>query len=229
MTTAANESGAPLATPDTGGAIRVVVVADVRVYRELLAEALAHFERIDVCGGAPVDIAAMAIAMDEPAVVLVDSSSELGPARVRAIAASAPAARIVAVGVPDHEAVLLEYLEAGVAGFVTDEQPLADLIEAIEGAVAGELRCSPRVAAALAERVAALKEARPPTNGALGLTRRQREIAALISEGLSNKQIARRLSIQQATVKNHVHNILGKLGFSHREEVATLVRTSGRV
>jgi two-component system nitrate/nitrite response regulator NarL len=226
MTTAANESGAPLATPDTGGAIRVLVVADVCVYRELLAEALARFTRIDVCGGTPVDVAAMAIAMDEPAVVLVDSSSELGPAGVRSIAASAPAAKIVAVGVPDHDVVLLEYLEAGVAGYVTDEQPLAELVETIEGAAAGELRCSPRLAAALAERVAALKEARPQTNGEQALTRRQREIAALISEGLSNKQIARRLSIQQATVKNHVHNILGKLGVSHRDEVATLFRAS---
>ena len=226
MATAANEREAPPATPDADGAIRVFLVADVCVYRELLAEALARFAQIDVCGGTPVDIASMAIAVDEPAVVLVDSSSELGSARVRAIAASAPAAKIVAVGVPDHEAVLLDYLEAGVAGYVTDEQPLTDLLEAIECAAAGELRCSPRLAAALAERVAALKEARPQTNGEPGLTSRQREIAALIAEGLSNKQIARRLSIQQATVKNHVHNILGKLGVSHRAEVATFIRTS---
>jgi DNA-binding NarL/FixJ family response regulator len=226
MATAAHESEAPLGTPDAGGAIRVFLVAEVCVYHELLAAALAQFERIAVCGSTPADIAALAMAMDEPAVVLVDSTSELGPARVRAIAASAPTAKIVAIGVPDDEAVLLEYLEAGVAGYVTDEQPLSDLVEAIEGAATGELRCSPRLAAALAERVAALKATRAHTNGEPMLTRRQREIAALISQGLSNKQIARRLSIQQATVKNHVHNILAKLGVSHRDEVATLVRTS---
>src|SRR5437899_1519748 len=82
------------------------------------------------------------------------------------------------------------------------------------------------LAEALAERVAALNIVAPRGNGSRKLTRRQREIAALISEGLSNKQIAHRLSIQRATVKNHVHNIFAALGLSHRDEVAALIRTS---
>ena len=229
MTTTAHEAAALDGAPDPGGSgerICVFVVADVCVYRESLAAALADDERIDVTGSTPGDIASMAIAMAEPAIVLVDGSSELASARVRALAAAAPAAKIVAVGIPDDEAAQLEFVEAGVAGYVTVEQPLIELMEAVEAAANGELRCSPRVSAALAERVAALRAVGPRANGDQKLTRRQREIAALISEGLSNKQIARRLSIQQATVKNHVHNIFAKLGLSHRDEVATLVRTS---
>ena len=229
MTTTSQEAAASSGVPDAAApdrAIRVFLVADVCVYRELLATALADDERIEVAGSTPGDIASMAIAMTEPGIVLVDASSDLGQARMRALSAAAPTARIVAIGIPDDEAVQLAFVEAGVAGYVTAEQPLAELVEAVEAAANGELRCSPRLSAALAERVAALKAVGPHGSGDPKLTRRQREIAALISEGLSNKQIARRLSIQLATVKNHVHNILAKLGVRHRDEVATLVRSS---
>jgi two-component system nitrate/nitrite response regulator NarL len=228
MTTAATESGAPREARDSGvPPIRVFLVTDVRLYRELLAAALENEDRIELAGNTPGDVASLAIAMSEPSVVLVDASSALGPARVRALSAAAPAAKIVAVGIPDDEAVQLEFVEAGVAGYVTAEQPLAELVEAVEAAANGELKCSPRLAAALAGRVA-LMAGTPSTHGHGNdrLTRREHEIAGLISEGLSNKQIARRLSIQQATVKNHVQNILAKLGLSHRDQVATLVRTS---
>ena len=206
--------------------IPVFLVADVCVYRELLVDALADQEGLEVVGGTPADIASMAIGMAEPAVVLLDASSGSAPARVQALAAAVPTATIVAVGIHDDEATLLELVEAGVAGYVTAEQPLEELIEALFAAASGELRCSPRVSAALARRVAALKAELPAERGERRLTRRQLEIATLVSEGLSNKQIARRLSIEQATVKNHVHNILSKLGVSHRDDVTALIRTS---
>ena len=206
--------------------IPVFLVADVCVYRELLVDALADQEGLEVVGGTPADIASMAIGMAEPAVVLLDASSGSAPARVQALAAAVPTATIVAVGIHDDEATLLELVEAGVAGYVTAEQPLEELIEALFAAASGELRCSPRVSAALARRVAALKAELPAERGERRLTRRQLEIATLVSEGLSNKQIARRLSIEQATVKNHVHNILSKLGVSHRDDVTAFIRTS---
>jgi two-component system nitrate/nitrite response regulator NarL len=204
--------------------VRVFVVADVRVYRELLADAVAREDGFEVDGSAPGDIAGMAIGMAEPGVVLVDTASVPGPAGVRALAAAAPTAKIVAVGIPDDEAAVLALAEAGVAGYVTVEQPLDELVAAVEAATNDELQCSPRVAAALAKRVATLADG-PRGTGDQRLTRREREIAALIAEGLANKQIARRLSIEQATVKNHVHNILAKLGASRRDEVAALLRS----
>jgi DNA-binding NarL/FixJ family response regulator len=226
MTTTAHEGAGTPVADGRDAAIRVFLVADVCIYRELLVDALANDGRIDVAGSTPADIASMAIGMTEPDVVLVDTSSNAGSDRVRALVAAAPSAKIVAVGIPDAEPVLLELVEAGVTGYVTAEQPLGELVEAVEAAANGELRCSPRVAAALAERVAALKAGEHRNGDDLGLTRRQREVAALIAEGLSNKQIAGRLSIERATVKNHVHNILSKLGVNHRDEVATLFRTS---
>jgi two-component system nitrate/nitrite response regulator NarL len=206
--------------------VRVFLVADVCVYRELLVDALANEESLELVGSTPGDIASMAIGMADPAVVLLDASTGSAPARVQALAAALPAAKIVALGIRDDEATLLKLVEAGVAGYVTAEQPLDELLESVTSAADGELRCSPRVSAALARRVAALKAAVPCERGERQLTRRQREIATLISEDLSNKQIARRLSIEPATVKNHVHNILSKLGVSHRDDVSALIRTS---
>ena len=227
MTTTASE---PAARRDAriakGDPIRVFLVADVCVYRELLVDALATQESLEVVGHTPADIAAVAVGMSQPAVVLVDTSSGGGLARVQALTAAVPAAKIVAVAIPDDEKPLLELVEAGVAGFVTAEQPLEELVDVIEAASKGELKCSPRVAAALAQRVATLRANGSPESDRHRLTRREREIAALIAQGLSNKQIASRLSIERATVKNHVHKILSKLGVSRRDEVAALVRTS---
>ena len=229
MTTTGQAAPSNAVAPDVGASqapVRVFVVADVRVYRELLADALASEDGFEVDGSAPGDIAGMAIGMTEPGVVVVDTGSVPGPGGVRALAAAAPTAKIVAVGIPDDERAILTLAEAGVAGYVTVEQPLGELVAAVEAAANDELQCSPRVAAALAKRVATLADGRQG-NGDQRLTRREREIAALIADGLLNKQIARRLSIEQATVKNHVHNILAKLGASRRDEVAVLLRTHG--
>jgi two-component system, NarL family, nitrate/nitrite response regulator NarL len=228
MTTTAHEAVASekRSVDHHDGPIRVFLVADVCVYRELLVDALASEGRIEVAGSTPADVAGMAIRMAEPDVVLVDTSSGSGPQRVWALAAGAPAAKIVAVGIPDDESVVLGLMEAGIAGYITAEQPLGELVEAVEAAANGELKCSPRVSAVLARRVAAQKAEELRGSDAHRLTQREREIAALIAEGLSNKQIARRLSIERATAKNHVHNILAKLRVDHRGEVATLFRAS---
>jgi two-component system, NarL family, nitrate/nitrite response regulator NarL len=227
MTTTAHEAVASERGSDhDDGPIRVFLVADVCVYRELLVDALASEDRIEVAGSTPADVAGMAIRTTEPDVVLVDTSSGSGPQRVWALAAAAPASKIVAVGIPDDESVVLGLMEAGIAGYITAEQPLGELVEAVEAAANGELKCSPRVSAALARRVAAQKASELRGSDDHRLTQREREIAALIAEGLSNKQIARRLSIERATVKNHVHNILTRLRVDHREEVAMLFRAS---
>jgi DNA-binding NarL/FixJ family response regulator len=216
--------GAAGAVDGAGTTVRVLLIGDVRLYRELLASALEGADGIELAGSAPGDVAAMAVGMFAPGVVIVDSASVHGPGGMRALAAALPEAKIVAVGVPDDEDALVALLEAGIAGYVTAGQPFADLVGAVDAASNGELQCPPRMSAALAKRVATLA-AREPTSGPdHSLTARQGEIATLIAEGLSNKQIARRLSIEMATVKNHVHNILVTLGVGRREQIAARLR-----
>jgi two-component system nitrate/nitrite response regulator NarL len=228
MTTIGQQAAASRAAVERAAgsreAVRVLLVGDVRLYRELLAGALGDEPGIELAGSAPGDVAAMAVGMFEPGVVVVDANSVTVPHGMRALAAALPEAEIVVVGVLDEEEAVVSLLEAGVGGYVTSDQPLAELVAAVEAAANGELQCPPSVSAALARRVAALAAGETSdTNGDL-LTPRQREIATLIAEGLSNKQIARRLSIQNATVKNHVHNILVVLGVSRRDHVAACLR-----
>jgi two-component system, NarL family, nitrate/nitrite response regulator NarL len=199
--------------------VRVFLVCDVRVHRDLLSAALADGHGIELAGSAHGDVACLAVGMSEADVVLVDGGSVGGPATVRALAAAAPEAKIVVTGVPEDEGGVVRLVEAGIAGYATADQPLTDVAAAVVSAAEGELQCSPRVSAALAQRVAALSAAQRHVNGRTTLTPREREIAELIGDGLSNKQIARRLSIELATVKNHVHNILRKLGVTRRDQI----------
>ena len=90
----------------------------------------------------------------------------------------------------------------------------------------GEVVCPAGVAAVLARRVAALASQRREPAGDARLTLREREILRLIDDGLSNKEIAQRLSLQTKTVKNHVSNILAKLGVANRAAAAAALRGS---
>lgn len=160
----------------------------------------------------------------EPDIVLIDLTiPECQPA-IREIGRRVPAARVVVLALPDEESELLAFAEAGVAGFVPRGASLAELVAALESAARGELLVPPRAAAALLRRVSALAAGASDAGGSAALTARESEIARLIDDGKSNKEIARGLGIEVATVKNHVHNILAKLGLQRRGEVPRTVR-----
>jgi DNA-binding NarL/FixJ family response regulator len=212
-------SSSPAVTVD------VFVFAGVRLYREGIASALAQDDRFRIVGAAADGSAALAqLRESAPDVVLVEAGRAEAPALVRAVRAHAPDVTVVALGISEEEADVLPLAEAGIAGWITRDASVDDLRETVASAAAGEVQCSPRMAATLLRRLAWLAEDRRRRQATGGLTRRQREIVALIDEGLSNKEIARRLSIELATVKNHVHNILEKLQVSRRGEAAAVVR-----
>jgi len=101
---------------------------------------------------------------------------------------------------------------------------MEELLTTLRTASRGEVRCSPRIAGLLVGRVAALTGSSSQPGDNLPLTRRQRDIVAFIERGLSNKEIAIRLGIGVATVKNHVHYLLRKLQVHRRGEVAAVAR-----
>jgi two-component system, NarL family, nitrate/nitrite response regulator NarL len=199
---------------------RVFVVASVRLYREGLAAMLPRRDGITLVGTAE----SWAACADElralkPDVVLIDMAVADGSNAIREIVTGTDGVKVVALAVPESERDVIAYAEAGVSGYVTREESLDDLVAAVESAARGQVTCSPRVAAALLRRVTALSNP-SPGGSASRLTRREAEIAALLDEGLSNKEIAQRLCIELATVKNHVHSILEKLDVHSRFEVA---------
>jgi two-component system nitrate/nitrite response regulator NarL len=208
--------------------IRVCVVSGVRLYREGLCESLERREGVEVVGAeADATTAAMAIRRlaSPPDVVLLDMGAPAGVEAARQLLDALPAARVLAISVPDNEVDVIECAETGVSGFLTIESSIDDLVAALESAARGGLLCSPAMAAALLRRVSALARGRDTFDPAGALTLRELEIVRLIDEGHSNKQIAQRLCIELSTVKNHVHHILVKLGVRRRSEAAARIRT----
>lgn len=202
--------------------VTVFIVAEIRLLAEGLTEALGRRKQIEVVGSVgDYDAAIPAIRRVVPDVVLFDVTSPSGLDAIGAIVRAVPETSIVALAVPELEADVIRCAEAGIAGYVTRDAGLDELVTNIEMVARGESLCTPRIAAILLRRVAALAAHREPVP-TQRLTSRELEILALIREGMSNKEIARSLSIQVSTVKNHVHNILEKLGARKRNQAAQL-------
>jgi DNA-binding NarL/FixJ family response regulator len=210
--------------------IRVLIVAEIRLYREGLADMLRPEPDIGVVAtAAGADEGVRALRELQPDIVLLDLAAPDNVWLVRALVAAVPGTRVVALGVPENEEEELACAEAGVAGYVTREGSVEDVVAAVEAAARGEVLVSPRMAASLFQRVATLALERSPQSIESRLTRRELQILNLIDQGLSNKEIARKLTIELSTVKNHVHNILEKLNVSSRAEAAARARSDRAV
>jgi two-component system nitrate/nitrite response regulator NarL len=205
--------------------IRVLIAARVRLYRDGLASLLAREEQIEIAATVTDGNQALArLRFKDVDVVIVDTALRSSLEAIGAIHAANPDVPVVALSVADDDPAVLACAEAGAAGFVTRDGSAQDLVAAICGAERGELTCTPRLTSTLFGRIAALAAERVPPPPIERLTSREREVVLLIEEGLSNKQIARRLQIQLPTVKNHVHHILNKLDLAGRGQVMTRVR-----
>ena len=205
--------------------IRVVVVTDIRLYRDGLVRHLADQPQFEVAGSAASTSEGIrCVEAVQPDVVLMDLSLSDCHAAVRAIGRVSPGTRVVVLALPEEEQEVVACAEAGVAGFVPREASLAELVAAVEVAARNEAAVPPRAAAVLLRRVALLAAASARPAGEPELTRREVEIAMLIEDGKSNKEIAVGLGIEVATVKNHVHHILEKLKLRRRGQVPRTVR-----
>ncbi|MGI6853774.1 LuxR C-terminal-related transcriptional regulator [Mesorhizobium sp. 1B3] len=202
----------------------VLIVSDVRLVREGIAQALGEDGTLLVIGTAAPDVADQAVARFTPDVALVDMRmpGALEIARALRFAGAAPV--VVALGVAESDSALLACAQAGVAGFVACGATTAEVAKAVQSAVRGELVCTPRMAGILLNRIGAMASVPDGLSNPDALTLREHEIAGLIGDGLSNKQIALALGIRNATVKNHVHNILGKLRLTRRSQVGAWLR-----
>jgi DNA-binding NarL/FixJ family response regulator len=140
-------------------------------------------------------------------------------------------ARILLLVPANHHAQISEAIKAGAHGCVLEESSLRELREAISRLTAGEFFCSPQLIEVLFSRVAELSRQSEPhwrtRLQAADLTERELEILCLVADGLSNKQIARRLCLSLYTVKNHVHNVLQKLQVGDRYQAVAQLREQG--
>jgi two-component system, NarL family, nitrate/nitrite response regulator NarL len=205
---------------------RLVVVSPMRIYREGLAHVLAQQRSINVVGAAAgiSDLTPLltASAVD---VVLFDLAVDGGLTALRRLS-SYVELKVVVLGLSEDEGPVVACARAGIAGYVTKEATLHELTQRIREASVGEFSCPPRVAATLLRSLAAPRFTDDRRLAAAArLTPRESEIVNLIERGMSNKEIARHLTIQLATVKNHVHNILEKLAVRHRADAVRAARS----
>jgi two-component system nitrate/nitrite response regulator NarL len=203
----------------------VYVISPVRVYRESLSASLNGVNGIRVVGTeGTVTQALPELRERRPDVALLDAAVPDVDA-VPPLAAE-PDMKLVALGVPEAEA--LPWVEAGVSGYVSREASLEELAMALAQVADGQVVTSSEVAGHLLSRIRQLSEQTADEETTARLTPREAEVLDLVAEGLSNKLIARRLSIQEQTVKNHVHNVLLKLGVDRRAEAVARIRRGRR-
>jgi DNA-binding NarL/FixJ family response regulator len=209
--------------------IRILLIDSCRFFRDALWVALSGQDRTVLMGAATDPDEAIAL-MEESAVnvVLVSADRYQGKATsvVQKIKERSRPPEVIVLGVDDCEERILSLIEAGADGYTLKNSSLAEVLATIEAVHEGRAVCSPRVMAAVFTRLRRLSQCdhQGPTGHAAKLSRREQEILALIAQGLVNKEIAWKLGITLCTVKNHVHNILDKLGVNHRREAVRLGR-----
>src|SRR5262245_59421333 len=205
--------------------LQILIVSPVRLLRDGLAVLLRQRPNVQsVEAVESAELAIEALRRSAPTLILLDVATDDGLTVARRLAGASNGAQILGFAARAHDHDVLAYASAGITGFVPREASAQDLFDAVDRAVQGELLCSPRIAATLFKHLAALSSAPKPNVGPAQLTDREREIVRFIDEGLSNKEIARHLSIEVSTVKNHVHNILEKLHVTRRGKVSARVR-----
>ena len=199
--------------------IRVMLVDDHAMVRKGLATFLKAFDDLELAGEADSGAAAIQLCGEIlPDVILMDMVMHDidGAAATRVICQKYPQVRVIALTSFKEGELIKNALEAGAIAYLLKDVSADDLARAIRAAHAGRATLSPEAAQALVETAN-----QPPAPG-LDLTEREREVLALMIEGLNNTQIAGRLTVSPSTVKSHVSHILAKLFVTSRTEAVTL-------
>jgi DNA-binding NarL/FixJ family response regulator len=196
----------------------IVVVSDVCFYRDGLAAGLSVGNSAIGCD--EHELSAV-LEQHSPHAVLIDLGMPTFVEAIELTRRAQPDAAIVGLTVIEGEEVVILAACHGVRAFVSRDQSLEALVATVEAASAGTAVCPPTIASLLFDHVGDGSVGEPSR---YALTPREREIAALLAHGLTNKEIAAELVIGPATVKNHVHNVLQKLNVHRRTEAAALLR-----
>jgi two-component system nitrate/nitrite response regulator NarL len=218
---------------DPQAPIELIFLSDIRFLREGLAEVFARDQALKIRGIAATLAEALSlIGSIPPQIFLIDTALPNGLAAVRRLREFAPHMMVAALAVIEEEAEIIAWAEAGVSGYVPRNVGLTDLVGFLKHIVCGGQPCSTQVAASLLRWIASSSSVRCPEralSAAPQLTVREEQVVRLICAGLTNKAIARHLNIGLATIKSHVHNVLGKLELERRSQVVLWTHNYDRV
>lgn len=215
--------------------IRILLVDDQALFREGLHTLLSVHDDLEVVGEASNGQEAIeSVAKLGPDVVLMDLRMPVlnGVAATRQITQSAATSRVIVLTTFDDDEYVFDGLRAGAVGYLLKDVPSAKLVEAIRAAARGESFLQPSVAAKVVaefSRMAGPGTAVSQQDLVEPLSERELEILAVLASGASNREIANQLYITEGTVKNHVTNILGKLGVRDRTQAALKAKEMGLI
>ncbi len=215
--------------------IRLLLVHPSPLLSELMVAALQQQPDMIVVGSVATPRDALVLLREAGCdVMLVDMQLPQSDVNnlLEAVMRRSPAPKILMTGLPDVEITILHYLEAGADGYLLEQDTLDEFIAKIRSSYHNEFPLPPTISARLIARLAELKQLALELNGHntrmlnqdAVLTRREWEVLHLIEQGFTNEQIRSCLMIELGTVKNHVHNILEKLGVPDRRHAARFAR-----
>jgi two-component system nitrate/nitrite response regulator NarL len=207
--------------------MRIVVLTPIKILGEGLNLCLAHrsdFSIVATVSGLPALRATLRKAAVD--LVLIDVTQGIDLEDVRSIAAEWPDVALMALGLREQRQEVIRCGRAGFAGYVSREAGIDALCQAMRDIGLGRLHCSADISGSLLRALFQSKSSASPASVDAALTRRECQVLQLIGRGLSNKEIARELSLSTATIKHHVHGVLGKLKVSRRAQAIRRLQES---
>lgn len=207
--------------------IHILLIEDNRLLREGLTVMLKEQPDLKVVASSGNSDAASKARIMKPTVILLDLGlrSQNSLRLLGILKKNAPDARVIGMDLVPVQEELVQYVEAGVCGFVLKDATFSDFLRTIRSVAKGANVLPPPLAGSLFSQIVehATRKRKGNPFASVKMTSREREVVALIAEGLSNKDIAQRLHLATDTVKSHVHNILEKLALHTRLEIARFV------
>ena len=212
--------------------MKILIIDDHVLFREGLISLISHQPDMSVVGeGGSVREAFELSRKLQPDMILMDFSLPDGTGldAAQVILREQPETKIIFLTIHDDDERLFPAIRLGAKGFLMKNIPVVRLLAALRGVQHGEAALSREMTARLMD---AFAQSKPPLSPASeaplsGLTPREREVLRELATDASNREIAERLVISENTVRNHVHNILEKLGISNRREAINLAHQNG--
>lgn len=207
--------------------VKILIVNPEKLVCHLLSAVLDGEADIDVVSYATSATDGLSKA-DGAQIVLADAAlPEDGALKIaEKLGRKRPSIHVVITGIEKSPKVVLKYIESGASGYILKEFSIEDLLAQIRALPEGKAIADPEIVARLIERVSELadlcRNMQTSVDRVGELSPRENEILSLISDGLTNGEIAKKLHIEVGTVKNHVHSILKKLNVSNRKEASKL-------
>jgi DNA-binding NarL/FixJ family response regulator len=207
----------------------VYIVSGNRLVRESLARIFNRRNNLSAIPAEKVDLGyAKSVDKDCSMVVLLDSPGSVMQDRetIHELLKPPSVWKIIVLGMEEDPAVFIELIRMGTSGFLLRDASALDVVAAVRAVTCGEVVCPASLCKILFQHVAREMTGKPEVKEASGpsLTRRERQLVDLVTQGMTNKEIASSLHLAEQTVKNHVHNILRKTGARDRLEVSDVRR-----